>query len=122
MTTTIYGKHFDFENDIIEKNIRRIFYSMEMSSYFVVNLESVSIQKAHPYTLVFKGYIPTYGGNKLYTFKYDGGIAQTDSMMTEDIKRDFAEQLCEDYGCGIIFDLGKVKSQLKVKSQYRMKM
>lgn len=96
---------------------------MEMCSYFVVNLESVSIQKAHPYTLVFKGYIPTYGGNnKLYTFKYDGGIAHTDSIMPEDIKQDFAEQLCDDYGCGILFDLGTVRSQLKKKSQYRMKM
>lgn len=94
-----------------------------MSSYFVVNLESVSIQKAHPYTLVFKGYIPTYGRNdKLYTFKYDGAIVDTDSMMSEDIKQDFAEQLCGDYGCGILFDLTKVRNQLKKKSQYRMKM
>jgi len=94
-----------------------------MSNYFVVNLENVNIEKEHPFTLVFKGYIPTYGSNnKLYTFKYDGEIVFTDSMMSEDIKRDFAEQLLEDYGCGIMFDLKNVKMQLKQKSQYRMKM
>ena len=95
---------------------------MEVNSYYVVNLNSVSIQKAHPYTLVFKGYIATYGGNKLYTFKYDGAISYTDSMMPEDIKKDFAEQLCEDYGCGIMFNLEMVRNQLKKKSQYRMRM
>ena len=57
-------------------------------TYYVVNLETVNIEKEHPYTLVFKGYIPTFGGNKLYTFKYDGAISYTDSMMPEDIKKD----------------------------------
>lgn len=53
-----------------------------MNNYFVVNLENVNIEKNHPYTLVFKGYIPTFGSNnRLYTFKYDGEIAFTDSMI-----------------------------------------
>lgn len=94
-----------------------------MNNYFVVNLENVKIEKEHPYTLVFKGYIPTFGSNnKLYTFKYDGDIVDTDSMMPEDIKRDFAEQLSRDYGYGIMFDLEEVKAKLKQKSQYRMKI
>lgn len=95
---------------------------MKFNTYYVVNLESVEIEKDHPYTLVFKGYIPTFGGNKLYTFKYDGDIAYTDSMMTEEIKKDFAEQLFNDYKCGIKFDLKKARTILKQKSQYRMKM
>lgn len=95
---------------------------MEINNYYVVNLETVNIEKEHPYTLVFKGYIPTFGGNKLYTFKYDGAISYTDSMMPENIKKDFADQLCEDYGCGIKFELKKVRKQLKEKIQYRMKM
>lgn len=119
VVSTIYGKHLKYEYDMIEE---RGILKMIMSSYYVVNLESVSIQKKHPYTLVLKGYIPTYGGNKLYTFKYDGAIIYTDSMMTEAIKKDFAEQLCEDYKCGIMFELEKVRNQLKKKSQYRMKM
>lgn len=95
-----------------------------MNNYFVVNLENVYIEKGHLCTLVFKGYIPTYGSNnKLYTFKYDGKIIYTDSMMSEDIKRDFAEQLLEDFGGnGIRFNLKEVKKQLKQKSQYRMKI
>ena len=93
-----------------------------MNNYYVVNLETVNIESGHPYTLVFKGYIPTFGGNKLYTFKYDGDISYTDSMMTEDIKEDFSKQLCEDYGCGIMFDLNIVRKQLSEKSQYRMKI
>jgi len=94
-----------------------------MNNYFVVNLENVNIEKNHPYTLVFKGYIPTFGSNnRLYTFKYDGEIAFTDSMMPEDIKRDFTKQLSEDYGSGIMFDLKEVRKQLKQKFQYRMKM
>lgn len=95
---------------------------MEINNYYVVNLETVDIEKEHPFTLVFKGYIPTFGGNKLYTFKYDGAISYTDSMMTDDIKQKFADQLFEDYGCGIMFDIKKVKKQLGVKFQYRMKM
>lgn len=90
--------------------------------YYVINLEKVDIEKEHPYTLVFKGYIPTYGSNKLYTFKYDGDIVYTDAAIADDIKKDFAEQLLEDYGCGIIFDLGEVREKIKIKNQYRMKM
>lgn len=95
---------------------------MEFNNYYVVNLETVNIERGHPFTLVFKGYIATYGGNKLYTFKYDGDISYTDSMMPEDIKKDFSEQLLEDYGCGIMFDLKEARKQLSKKSQYRMKM
>lgn len=93
-----------------------------MSNYYVINLEKVNIEKEHPYTLVFKGYIPTFGGNKIYTFKYDGDIAFTDASMRDDIKEDFANQLLEDYGCGILFDLEEVRKKLKSKHQYRMKM
>lgn len=92
-----------------------------MNNYYVVNLEKVNIEKEHPYTLVFKGYIPTFGDNKLYTFKYDGDISFTDSSLSDDIKEDFANQLLEDYGCGIMFDLKEVRKKLKTKNQYRMK-
>ncbi len=94
-----------------------------MSNFYVINLEDVIIEKNHPYTLVFKGCIPTYGNNnKIYTFKYDGEITYTDAIMPEKVSRDFCEQLMEDYGCGIIFDVNKVKAKLKTKKQYRMKM
>lgn len=93
-----------------------------MNNYYVVNLESVDIEKDHPYTLVFKGYIPTFGGNKLYTFKYDGNIAFTDAAISDVIKEDFENQLLEDYGRGYIFDLNEVRRKLKDKDQYRMKM
>lgn len=43
-----------------------------MSREFVINLEEVTIEKDHPYTLVFKGYIPACSSNRLYTFRYDG--------------------------------------------------
>lgn len=94
-----------------------------MNNYYVVNLEDVNIMPKSPYTLVFKGYVPTYGqSNKLYTFRYDGDVAFTDAPMSDDIKEDFAEQLMEYYDCGIMFDIIKVKNQLKKKSQYRMKI
>lgn len=94
-----------------------------MNNYFVVNLERVTIEKGHPYTLVFKGYIPTYGdNNRLYTFKYDGDIQYTNASMADDIQKDFANQLQSDYGYGNIFDMKRVKKQLKEKSQYRMKI
>lgn len=95
---------------------------MKIHNYYVINLESVDIEKNHPYTLIFKGYIPTYGGNKLYTFKYDGQICYTDAMLTEKIKKDFAKQLYKDYGCGIMFDLQQVIQKLNNKFQYRIEM
>lgn len=93
-----------------------------MCNYYVINLDKVNIEKDHPYTLVFEGYIPTFGSNKLYTFKYDGDIVFTNASLTVDIKKDFANQLSEDYGCGIMFDLREVRKKLKNKRQYRMKM
>lgn len=93
------------------------------ANYYVINLENVNIEKEHPYTLIFKGYIPTFGrSDKLYTFKYDGSIVYTDSVMPEKVKANFEEQLLEDYGCGILFELKDVRRQLKSKSQYRMEM
>ena len=92
------------------------------TTYFVINLESVKIEKEHPYTLVFEGWVPTYGNNKSHTFKYDGSIAYTTMSMPDKVQKDFVNQLLEDYGCGIKFDLKKVKKQLKSKSQYRMEM
>ena len=91
-----------------------------MSSYYVINLREVNIKKGHPCTLVFKGHIPTFGGNKLYTFEYDGDIKFTDAALTSDIKEDFGNQLLEDYGCGIMFDLNEVRKKLKTKNRYRM--
>lgn len=94
-----------------------------MSNFYVINLEDVIIEKDHPYTLVFKGYIQTYGNNnKIYTFKYDGEITYTDAIMPEKVCRDFCDQLMQDYGCGIKFDRNTVKSKLSAKNQYRMKM
>lgn len=93
-----------------------------MSNYFVINLEEVNIEKEHPYTLVFRGYIPTFGSNKLYTFKYDGLITLTDGPVAGNIKEEFENQLLEDYGCGIMFDLNEVRKKLKTKNQYKMKM
>lgn len=61
-----------------------------MNNYYVVNLVSVDIEKAHRYILIFKGYISTYGGNnKLYTFKYDGDISYTDAALPDEVKKDF---------------------------------
>lgn len=94
----------------------------KMCNYYVINLDKVNIEKDHPYTLVFEGYIPTFGGNKLYTFKYDGDIAFTDASLPDAIKEDFVNQLSEDYGCGIMFDLKEVRNKLINKKQYRMKM
>ncbi len=93
-----------------------------MNNYYVINLEEVDIEEDHPYTLIFKGYIPTFGGSRLYTFKYGGAVTYTDAAIAEDIKEDFAEQLSEDYGCGYKFDLTEVKEKLEAKHQYRMKM
>lgn len=92
-----------------------------MNNYYVINLEEVTIKKGHPYTLIFKGFIPTYGTNKLYTFEYNGDI-ETDAMMPEEVKREFTEQLKNDYGVGIMFDKKEIKKQLKLKKQYKMKM
>lgn len=93
-----------------------------MVDYYVINLETVKIEKGHPYTLVFKGYIPTYGNNKLFTFKYDGGIAYTDAEMPDEIKKEFAKQLQDDYEYDEKFDIKKAKQQLEDKKQYRIKM
>ena len=94
-----------------------------MDRYYVINLEDVTKERKHPYTLVFKGFISTYGqNNKCYTFKYDGEIAFTDAMMPDDVREDFANQLHDDYGCGKIFDIKQARKQLEKKRQYRMKM
>lgn len=93
-----------------------------MSRVFVINLEEVTIENDHPYTLVFKGYIPAYSNNRLYTFRYDGQIAYSDAYMDEEVKENFAEQLEKDYGYAKKFDLLEVQKQLKEKRQYRMKM
>ena len=90
-------------------------------NYYVMNLKEVNIEKKHPYTLIFKGYVPVFGGNKLYTFKYDGDVV-TDCSMSEKIKYNFKKQLSEDYGCGIMFDIKDVRRKLEVKSQYRIEM
>lgn len=93
------------------------------TNYYVVNLDDVYIETNYPYTLIFKGYIPTFGNSsKLYTFKYDGDITYTNASMPEEVKWDLKKQLLEDYGCGIKFDLNKVKAQLERKSQYRMQI
>ena len=91
------------------------------TTYYVINLEEVSINKSHPYTLIFKGYVPTYGGNKLYTFEYNGDI-DTDCSMPDKVEADFKEQLRTDYGFGIIFDINDVRRKLRMKNQYRMEM
>ena len=94
-----------------------------MNNYYVVNLENVKTNKNHPYTLTFKGYIPTFGQTtKLYTFKYDGSISFTDADMPESVKIDFAKQLSEDYGSGRKFKEKEVKEQLKKKNQYKMQI
>lgn len=80
-----------------------------MSREFVINLEEVSIEEDHPYTLVFKGYIPAYSSNRLYTFRYDGQIAYSDAYMVEEVKENFAEQLEKDYGYAKKFELKEVK-------------
>lgn len=85
----------------------------------VVNLESVTIVKDSPYTLKFKGYVPTYG-HKLYTFVYDGDIGYTDFAMSDDKKTKFADLLAQDYGFGREFDFELIQNQLKEKSQYRL--
>ena len=92
-----------------------------MSNYYVINLEKVNIEKGHPYTLVFEGYIPTFGNNKLYTFKYDGDIAFTDASLPDDIKEDFENQLLKDYGCVIMFDLKEVRKNWKLKNNIEWK-
>lgn len=92
------------------------------SEYYVVNLESVRIKPDHPYTLIFKGYISTYGNNKLFTFEYDGAICYTDSSMSENIKRDFARQLREAYEPGYMFDQNRVNMLLSQKAHYRMRV
>lgn len=93
-----------------------------MSREFVINLEEVTIEKDHPYTLVFKGYIPAYSSNRLYTFRYDGQIAYSDAYMDEEVKENFAEQLKKDYGYAKKFELKEVQKKLKEKRQYGMKM
>ena len=94
-----------------------------MNNYYVVNLEDVEKNEKHPYTLIFKGYIPTFGRNdKLYTFKYDGDIIYTDACMPENVKKDFEKQLAKDFGCGKNFNLDEVRSKLEENNQYRMKM
>lgn len=96
---------------------------MRETNYYVVNLEDVIIEENHPYTLIFKGSIPTFGSsNKLYTFKYDGSITYTDASMPEQVKRDFEKQLWNDFKYGYKFDINKVKAQLERESQYRMEM
>lgn len=87
-----------------------------MNSEYVINLKEVHVKKGS-YTLIFKGYVR----NRLCFFEYDGDIKDTNAGMTEEVKKDFAKQLSEDYGYGI-FDENKVRKQLEQKFQYRMKM
>lgn len=93
-----------------------------MSRKYVINLEKVKIEKKHPYTLVFKGYVPALSTDKLYTFKYDGEISYTDAYIPDKVKEDFGNQLFDDYNSGLKFDIKDVRKKLKKKSQYMMKM
>lgn len=91
------------------------------ATYFVINMEEVNIEKEHPYTLVFKGYVPTFGGNTLHTFTYNGDISSTCSM-PENVMEEFKQQLREEYGFGIIFNKKVVRKKFETKKRYFMEM
>lgn len=93
-----------------------------MPAEYVINLEKVKIEKNHPYTIVFEGYVPMLSANKLYTFKYDGDISYTDAYMSDKVKESFGKQLFKDYNSGIKFNVKEVREKMKKKSQYRIKM
>lgn len=90
------------------------------STYFVVNFTKAFVPKNHPYTIKFHGYIPVYGSNREYVFRFNGSDLETDFAILDRYKDLLMEELAKDYGYGP-YNNREVKEQLKRKDQYRIK-
>lgn len=59
-----------------------------MINYCVINLQEVSKKRKHPNTLVFKGYVPVYGDDKLCTFEFNRNVTCNDISLDKNILKD----------------------------------
>lgn len=90
-------------------------------SEWVVNLTDVKIDKSHPFTLIFTGFLCSVSNERLYTFTFTGADLYLEASVTEQCRKKFKEALEEDYGYGP-YKLEKAKRQLKKKYQYRIEI
>ena len=90
-----------------------------MKNYYVFNFESVDVESDHPCTLKFEGYIPVFGGDRLYTFEFTGTDLTTTASVKDSILKKLKKELHEDYGSAP-YELSKAQDQLEQKFQYRI--
>lgn len=108
------------ENTFLEEKAMGL-DNIKENNYYVVNFERIEFDKKHPYTVKLFGYIPTFGSNKLYEFKFTGADLETNASLPDKVREKLMKELEKDYGYGM-YDKKKVNNQFNLKKQYRILM
>ncbi|WP_033152010.1 hypothetical protein [Pseudobutyrivibrio ruminis] len=89
-------------------------------TYFVINIDDFIIEKAHPYTIVFKATCPVFH-NATFDLRYTGSDIEYNVSLPEEYMDKVRSKMQEVFGNGP-YNHAKIKKLLSSNRQFRIGM